>query len=1238
LSISTSSANTKFYKCIITEACGSLTTTSNTAEIEIASSTTVSASISSTSSAICAGTNKTFTATALNEGTSPVYTWYKNGSVVSGQTSATYSTTGLSNGEAVYATVTSNKACAIGSPASSNTISTTVNALPSINTTTGSSSLNVGSSILLANTTSNGTWSSAAPGIASVASGTVTGISEGNVNILYSVTDNQTPACTNTATKAITVYAQSPSGLSYITPNVYIKGTAITALNPTISGGAVTGYTITPSLPSGLVINSSTGIISGTPTVNSPATNYTVTATNSGGSVSALVNLSVNEPAPSGLSYTTPNVYIKGTAITALNPTISGGAVTGYTITPSLPSGLVINNSTGIISGTPTVNSAATNYTVTASNSGGSVSAVLNITVKLDQPQGSISSVDYLLLKSDTVSLKLNVFDGTSPFSVILTNDQNNSKDTIVNLVDGAILKLKPLSKTTIFKLFKLIDANQSERASGFSKDTSIIRIAIPNLAMTLKAELPVKLPDNSFRTKLLLKLKNAGELGLKNVQVNANLSQVFPTYLNYVLDSIKLVSGNVRLNSNYTGKGTATSSSNSKANNQSSSIKSNASLDPNYLFDNGVNLAVSDEAEVQYFMSIAATPNNITLKLQFETEGQAAITKNDGSISQEVSKAVSDNGINITAHPNITSIGTPVPTFLPLYPVEKIGASLSASNATPVAGGYTFDFVAKVKNYSNLNLDTVALINELSKTFTSPDTAYIINTPVVTGGVKFNTSFNGYSNTLLIDSTAKLAVGDSATIAYTLKVITDKINYTWLNSVNASGHSTLDYDFVKDISVEGSIPDPNADGDPLEQTETRFSVSYIRPDAPTVNNAIYTFNTNYPTTIGGLVKTYPLNSIPVWCDPATAICNPTAPTTPLAIGKYVFYLKSYDSTTRLYSVNYVNDTVTIKPPVPKVIDSTYIIGLNGNPSNVSVQVNALSGSSVVYYSNGIKLSAIPQLGNVSGQYNYSASQIVNQVESDTVGFKVNMLNLNSVIHLQKLAGQAVLQSNSTFNIPFTFIVTNLLNKKLENIVITDNLLNSIYTPSTFNVINVSSSGGIIANKLFNGSTDIALTTIQSTLNPLSIDTVRLSLNILPYGFSGQLNNTAVINAKTPYGSISMNSSSSVLAGELSKNPTKYTIPELLINIPEGFSPNRDGVNDKFIIIKPFGTDLELEVFNRWGNVVYYNANYNNDWDGRGTNNFLGQDLMDGGYYYTLRAKDSKGNIQIFKGFVLIQR
>ncbi|MFM1929323.1 MAG: hypothetical protein RL387_651 [Bacteroidota bacterium] len=1237
---SSGSQVTNYYYLVATSTCSpnTATSTTNATSVTIDPSASISVTISNPPATICSGDYVTFTANPTNGGANPSFIWTKN-SVTIGANSNTLTTNNLSNGDIIGVSLNSDVNCAVGNPASAIPLpALTVYSLPSVASISGPSSVNIGSNISLSNNTPSGIWSSSSSGIASISNGTVSGLSEGLSQISYTVSNSN---CSNSATKNITVNAQSPSGLSYTTPNVYIKGTSITALNPTVSGGAITSYTISPSLPTGLVINSGTGIISGTPTVNSAATNYTVTASNSGGSVTAVVNITVNEPlpsAPSGLSYTTPNVYVKGTAITALNPTVSGGSVTGYTISPNLPSGLVINSSTGIISGTPTINSAATNYTVTASNSGGSVTAVVNITVKLDQPQGSISSIDYTLLNTDTLQFKLNTTEGTSPFIVILSNNQNSNKDTITNLSNGSIFKLNPIAKTTIFNIFKLFDAGGTERNSGFTKDTSIINIVAPNLALTLKAETPVKQPDNSFKTQLLVKLKNAGELGLKNVQVNANLSQVFPNYLNYVLDSIKVKSGNIKLNANYTGKGTAISASSINATKQSSTVKSNASLDANYLLDNGVNLAISEEAEVQYFMSIAATPNSITLKLQFETEGQAVITKNDGTISQQTSKAFSDNGINITTHPNITSIGSPIPTYLPLYPIEKIGVSLTASNASIVTGGYTFDFVAKIKNYSNLNLDTIAILNDLSKTFTSPDSAYIVNTPSVTGGMKYNSLFNGYSNLLLIDSSAKLAVGDSATISYTLKVITDKINYTWLNSLKASGHSTLDYDYIDDISVEGTNPDPNGDNDPIEQTETRFFVSYIRPEAPTVSNATYTYNTNYPKSISGLVKTYPVNSVPVWCDLATSICDPIAPSTPLVIGKYVYYLKTYDSTTRLYSLNYTNDTVIIKPPVPTVKDSTYIIGLSTNPKDIGVQIQSISGATISYQLNGIKLSSVPLLGNKKGINSYTVNQIVNQIESDTVGLKVNMISINDVIHLQKIAGEAQLQSNSTFNIPFKFVISNLLNKKIDGVLITDNLLNSIILPSTFNVVSVNSTSGLIPNKIFNGTTDISLTSNQTSLSPLSIDTLSIVLNIIPYGYSGKLYNTAIINATTPFGKISMNSSSTIPNGEISKTATVYTIPELSINIPEGFSPNRDGVNDKFVIIKPFGTELQLEVFNRWGNIVYYNSNYNNEWDGRGTNNFIGQELMDGGYYYTLKAKDIKGSTQIFKGFVLIQR
>ena len=53
----------------------------------------------------------------------------------------------------------------------------------------------------------------------------------------------------------------------------------------------------------------------------------------------------------------------------------------GYFISPALPAGLNFDETTGIISGTPTVSSAATIYTVTAYNSTGKTSKTITITV-----------------------------------------------------------------------------------------------------------------------------------------------------------------------------------------------------------------------------------------------------------------------------------------------------------------------------------------------------------------------------------------------------------------------------------------------------------------------------------------------------------------------------------------------------------------------------------------------------------------------------------------------------------------------------------------------------------------------------------------------------------------------------------------------------------------------------------------------------------------------------------------
>ncbi len=174
-----------------------------------------------------------------------------------------------------------------------------------------------------------------------------------------------------------------PTNLSYSpNPAVYTVGYAIPASSPSVVG-AVTRYSVAPTLPAGLSLDTNTGVISGTPTAAVAQTDYVVSATNGTGSDTETVRITVNASlvAPTNLNYTALTaVYGVGAVITPNNPTVTG-TVTSYTVSPGLPAGLAISASTGVISGTPTAASAATTYTVTASNSAGSTTKALSITV-----------------------------------------------------------------------------------------------------------------------------------------------------------------------------------------------------------------------------------------------------------------------------------------------------------------------------------------------------------------------------------------------------------------------------------------------------------------------------------------------------------------------------------------------------------------------------------------------------------------------------------------------------------------------------------------------------------------------------------------------------------------------------------------------------------------------------------------------------------------------------------------
>ncbi|HEX5170958.1 MAG TPA: gliding motility-associated C-terminal domain-containing protein [Cyclobacteriaceae bacterium] len=97
--------------------------------------------------------------------------------------------------------------------------------------------------------------------------------------------------------------------------------------------------------------------------------------------------------------------------------------------------------------------------------------------------------------------------------------------------------------------------------------------------------------------------------------------------------------------------------------------------------------------------------------------------------------------------------------------------------------------------------------------------------------------------------------------------------------------------------------------------------------------------------------------------------------------------------------------------------------------------------------------------------------------------------------------------------------------------------------------------------------------------------------------------------------------------GQLMKTVSVYNIESIFI--PNFLSLNGDGLNDKFEI-RGIGTNetLHLQIFNRWGEKIYVNSDYDGDWPRKGA------DLPTGTYYYNLTVSDCT----TFKGWLFITR
>ncbi|MFO1485862.1 MAG: GEVED domain-containing protein [Verrucomicrobiaceae bacterium] len=317
----------------------------------------------------------------------------------------------------------------------------------------------------------------------------------------FSITASDKYGCTSTRAYSLTPACPTIS----ITPSTLVQGTVGTAYSRTLaaSGGTApyNSWTVTSgTLPAGLALNPTTGVISGTPTATaSPATTVTVRVNDTYGCQgSQTISLQIC-PVVTLNPASLPN----GTTGTAYSQTVStSGGTTPYTFdlsSGSLLAGLTLDASTGVISGTPTTAATAT-FTVRATDANG-CAGMRNYTITTTCPVLGISPASLpAAYFGGSYSQALTASNGTAPYTFAM---QTGALPSGLSLSSNGVISGVPSATGNFVFTIRVTDTHACSTSFDY---TLVVRsLSVGNLV---------------FEDSNNNGVKDTGELGIANALV----------------------------------------------------------------------------------------------------------------------------------------------------------------------------------------------------------------------------------------------------------------------------------------------------------------------------------------------------------------------------------------------------------------------------------------------------------------------------------------------------------------------------------------------------------------------------------------------------------------------------------------------------------------------------------------------------------------------------------------------